>query len=381
MTVSQSKLEKRLDNAALMASAIEALAGAGGIDEVIEILRTTARRLIGADGIAVILREGEECRYVEEDAIGPLWKGQHFPLTSCISGWAMLEKQTAVIEDILLDERIPQELYRDTFVKSLLMVPVRSDDPIGAIGAYWAARHCASDEEVEALERLARATATSIENLRLVSALSKALGDAELARDELRHRVKNAYAATQALARLTLPREHSLALNARIAALARAHELIDKKLALEHSITVGELIEAELEPYSTEGPGRLHVVGELVTLPGTTAVALGLAINELATNALKYGALSKPEGRLEVSWHTADNQLILKWTEMDGPEVRASANESFGSRLLSRLVEGQLEGALRRELAKSGVRCVIEIPFRPRPAATANAKGPATPTA
>ena len=347
----------------LLIEAVEHLAGAGAIDDVVTTLRGSARRLIGADGIAVILRDQEQCWYVEEDAMGPLWKGQKFPLASCISGWAMLHKETVVIEDIRRDERIPQDLYRDTFVRSLLMVPVRSDDPIGAIGAYWSEPYRATDEQVQTLERLARATATAMENVRLVAALSKALEDAELARDELRHRVKNAFTAAQALATLTLPTEHSRALNARIAALARAHDLLDEKLAHQESITLAELIDAELEPYATESGDRLRVGGDQIRLGSAQAVALGLAINELATNALKYGALSAADGRLDVSWRLDQNHIVLEWCESDGPEVRAAAIENFGSRLLRRLVEGQLGGSVRRELAGAGVTCILEFPL------------------
>jgi GAF domain-containing protein len=226
-------------------NAIERLASAGEIDDVVEVVRSTARRLIGSDGIAIILREGDACHYVEEDAVGPLWKGRNFPLSSCISGWAMLHRRTVVIADIRLDGRIPQDLYRETFVRSLVMAPVRSADPIGAIGAYWGQVYEPTSDEVETLETLTRATATAMENVRLVKALSRALEEAELARDELRHRIKNAYTATEALARLTLPPEHARALSARIAALARAHELLDRKLAHQDQITLGELLEAE----------------------------------------------------------------------------------------------------------------------------------------
>lgn len=351
----------RAERSALLLDAIEELAGAADMREVVNTLRGTARRLIAADGIAVILREDEQCWYVEEDAMGPLWKGHKFPLTSCISGWAMLHKESVVIEDIRQDDRIPQELYRETFVRSLLMVPVRSADPIGAIGAYWSDTYRASDEQVQILERLARATATAMENVRLVAALSKALADAELARDELRHRVKNAYTAAQALATLTLPPEHHQALNARIGALARAHELLDEKLAHQDWITIAALITAELEPYAHEGPGRLELSGEAVQLGSAQAVALGLVVNELATNALKYGALSTPSGRLQVSWRREDEHLVLEWREIDGPEVRAAAIENFGSRLLRRLVEGQLKGSVRRELAGAGVTCIVEF--------------------
>jgi len=341
---------------------IERLASSGDMDEVVEVVRATARRLIGSDGIAVILREGDECRYVEEDAVGPLWKGRNFPLSSCISGWAMVHRRTVVIPDIRLDERIPQDLYRDTFVRSLVMAPVRSDDPIGAIGAYWGQEYEATAEEVEALETLARATATAMEQVRLVAALSKALEEAELARDELRHRVKNAYTATQALASLTLPPDQAGALLARIAALARAHDLLDRKLARQDRITFQELIDAELEPYGVELPGRFKVSGPAVTLRGERALALGLALNELATNALKYGALSVPTGRLDVSWRIQRDHVVLEWRESDGPAVQGAGIESFGSRLLRRLIEGQLAGSLRRHLQNSGVTCTIELP-------------------
>ena len=351
------------ERTALLIEAIEKLAGAGGMEDVVAILRATARRLIGADGIAVILREDEQCWYVEEDAMGPLWKGHKFPLASCISGWAMVHKETVVIGDIRKDARIPQELYRDTFVRSLLMVPVRSADPIGAIGAYWSDCYRATREQIDIVERLARATATAMENVRLIAALSKALSDAELARDELRHRVKNAFTAAQALATLTLPAEHHRALNARIAALARAHALLDEKLAHQDSITLAELVAAELAPYAAEGAGRLCIEGEEVRLASTQAIALGLVINELATNALKYGALSTDSGRLDVRWRMSKGHLVVEWRETDGPEVRAHAIENFGSRLLRRLVEGQLKGSIRRELAGEGVTCIVEFPL------------------
>ncbi|HEY8618161.1 sensor histidine kinase [Phenylobacterium sp.] len=345
-----------------LVEAIERLASAGSADDIVEVVRTTARRLIGSDGVAVILREGDECRYVEEDAVGPLWKGRNFPLSSCISGWAMLHRQTVAIPDIRLDERIPQDLYRNTFVRSLLIAPVRSDDSIGAIGAYWAQVYEPSADEVEVLEALTRATATAMENVRLVTALSRALEEAELARDELRHRVKNAYTATQALAALTLPAEHARALSARIGALARAHDLLDRKLARQDRITLRELVDAELEPYGVDAPGRFTISGPEVTLPSPQALAIGLVLNELATNALKYGALSVQAGRLDVSWRMDGGHLVIEWRESDGPKVQGAALESFGSRLLKRLVEGQLGGSIQRRLHPAGVSCVVEVP-------------------
>ncbi|MBV9843240.1 MAG: GAF domain-containing protein [Sphingomonadaceae bacterium] len=364
MSASQPEHDRTLREARLrgLVHAVEQLAGAGAMDDVVEIVRTTARRLVGSDGIAMILREEDHCHYVEEDAIGRLWKGQKFPLGSCVSGWAMIHRETVVIPDISQDERVPYDLYRDTFVRSLVMAPVRSGDPIGAIGAYWSESHEPSRDAIETLETLARATATAIENVRLVGALSRALSDAEHARNELRHRVKNAFAAAQALAALSLPSEQARALNTRIAALARAHELIDQKLAHETSIGLAELVEAELDPYRSESPGRLEIVGPKIELESAMAISIGLVLNELATNALKHGALSTRSGRVQVRWRREQQHLVLEWEERDGPEVRAHAIENFGSRLLKRLIEGQLKGTLHRELKRSGVTCVMEVP-------------------
>ncbi|HEY2836014.1 MAG TPA: GAF domain-containing protein [Rhizomicrobium sp.] len=105
--------------------------------QAIETIRATARAIIGSDGITIVLREGDLCHYVEEDAITPLWKGQRFPMTACISGWSMLNAQTAVIEDVFTDPRIPHDAYRPTFVKSLIMTPIGDTKPVAAIGAYW----------------------------------------------------------------------------------------------------------------------------------------------------------------------------------------------------------------------------------------------------
>lgn len=152
-------------------TAIQQLSLARDMETVMKIVRTVARNLTGADGATFILREGDLCYYADEDAIGPLWKGQRFAMSACISGWAMLNKQSAVIEDIYADERIPVEAYKPTFVKSLVMVPIRTIQPIGAIGNYWAKMHLPTTAEVELLQSLADVTAVTIENLQMYSEL------------------------------------------------------------------------------------------------------------------------------------------------------------------------------------------------------------------
>ncbi len=139
----------------LLDAARSRLDGAPGLDQIIEIVRTSARAILSADGVTFVLREYSNCHYVEEDAISPLWKGQRFPMTACISGWAMMNKKTAVIPDIFKDDRIPHDVYRKTFVKSLVMAPVGFDTAMAAIGAYWRDKPVISANEVAAVETIA----------------------------------------------------------------------------------------------------------------------------------------------------------------------------------------------------------------------------------
>lgn len=146
------------------------LAAATTIARVGEVVRTAARRISGADGATFVLRDGELCFYADEDAIGPLWKGQRFPMTQCISGWAMLHGEAVTVADIERDERIPLDAYLPTFVRSLVMVPINRHEPVGAIGAYWAWAGLARTAPITLLEKLAAAAAIAIDRIGLDSA-------------------------------------------------------------------------------------------------------------------------------------------------------------------------------------------------------------------
>ncbi|QCG94408.1 GAF domain-containing sensor histidine kinase [Azospirillum sp. TSA2s] len=154
-----------------LTKALARISRARSTDDVIATIRSSARSLIGCQGISIVLKDGSLCHYVEEDAIGPLWKGQKFPASACISGWAMTNRKTAVIPDIATDDRIPHEIYRQTFVRAVAMAPVRIDDPVAAIGAYWSQPYTPDVWEVETLEALADAAATALENAAVIMAL------------------------------------------------------------------------------------------------------------------------------------------------------------------------------------------------------------------
>lgn len=158
-------------------STIESLSQARDMQTLTRLVSESARRLTGADGAAFVLRDEDRCYYVDEDAIGPLWKGRRFPLKSCISGWSMLNKLPVCLEDIYLDPRIPADAYRPTFVKSLIVVPIRKSNPIGAIGNYWAKQHRPTDVEVNILQALADTTSVALENLELYAQLQQKVQD------------------------------------------------------------------------------------------------------------------------------------------------------------------------------------------------------------
>jgi signal transduction histidine kinase len=153
------------DHLKLLTDTVQKLSLSRNIQSIMEVVRSSARQLSNADGATFVLKDGDRCYYAEEDAIAPLWKGQRFPLKSCISGWAMLNRQPAVIEDIYADERIPIDAYSPTFVKSLAMVPIRVMQPIGAIGIYWAKQYKPTEDQVQLLQSLADMTSVAIENV------------------------------------------------------------------------------------------------------------------------------------------------------------------------------------------------------------------------
>jgi signal transduction histidine kinase len=154
-------------------SVVRDLSLARDLPTVCAIVRHAARELTGADGATFVLRDVDRCFYVDEDAIGPLWKGKKFPMSTCISGWAMMNKSHVVVEDIYVDPRIPHDAYRPTFVKSLAMVPIRANSPIGAIGNYWATRHEATQDEVKLLQALADSTSVALENIQVYAELEQ----------------------------------------------------------------------------------------------------------------------------------------------------------------------------------------------------------------
>jgi diguanylate cyclase (GGDEF)-like protein len=190
---------------------VQALSLGRDLQSIMDIVRHAARELVGADGAAFVLRDNGKCFYAEEDAIGPLWKGLRFPLEACISGWSMINRQAVVVPNIFEDPRIPIDAYRPTFVRSLAMVPIRTIEPIGAIGTYWAQSYRCTQEQVKILQTLADVTAVAMENVQVLSTLESLVkertADLKAANDRLHSEVDLRKGAEESARRQSLTDE------------------------------------------------------------------------------------------------------------------------------------------------------------------------------
>ncbi len=180
---------------------------------------------------------------------------------------------------------------------------------------------------------------------------------------EVDHRAKNALAIVQSIVRLTRAESmpaYVAAVEGRITALSRAHTV------LSHSRWQGAdltgLVEEELAPYRSDRGDRIVADGPAVSLQPASAQTLTLALHELATNAVKYGALSSIAGRLKVSWELKPSTLVLHWEESGGPRVKRPAKLGFGTRIIVASVEGQLGGQAKFQWGDDGLHCIVTIP-------------------
>jgi PAS domain S-box-containing protein len=207
----------------------------------------------------------------------------------------------------------------------------------------------------------------------------KIIGASEIARDitgqkrsqaqiatlarEAEHRVKNILATVQATVRLTQSDTADgvrRAVEGRIQALANVHRLF-----MESGWAGAELhtlVKQELAPFCEEAETRTRIDGPNLLLEPNKAQAIAVTLHELATNAAKYGALSVPEGRVEVEWsRVAEEAFVLRWTETSGPPVEPPTCRGFGTRVMDGMIR-QLGGKMRFDWSAQGLRCEIAFP-------------------
>jgi PAS domain S-box-containing protein len=189
--------------------------------------------------------------------------------------------------------------------------------------------------------------------------------------NELNHRVKNTLATVQSIASQTLrnaptTQEVMQALEGRLMALSRTHDVLTRENWEAADLRI--IVEQAVEPYSATSENRLHIGGPKVRLPPRMALALAMALQELVTNAVKYGALSNAAGEIRITWAVEDNKdqtrLLLRWEESGGPPIQTPARRGFGTRLIERSLAQDLDGNVSIEFAPMGLVCTVDAPCR-----------------
>ena len=187
--------------------------------------------------------------------------------------------------------------------------------------------------------------------------------------EELTHRVKNSMATMQSIAHQTLRNAATLdgareTLDARLASLAAAHDVLTRESWV--GATLGEIVEGALQPFRNGAARRFTIAGPQVWLSPRASLAFVMALHELATNAVKYGALSNDVGRIVLDWGLDEDRpsarLWLRWEEHGGPPVAKPARSGFGSRMIERALAMELGDTASVEYRPGGVVFTVEAP-------------------
>jgi two-component sensor histidine kinase len=185
--------------------------------------------------------------------------------------------------------------------------------------------------------------------------------------EELHHRIKNTLATVSAIASQSLRAATSIehgqhAIEGRLVALGRAHDLLLQ--ARWANASLEQIIRGATEPYVSIGSGRISIEGPEIRITSAAVIALAMTLNELCTNTTKFGALSVPAGRIEIVWQIdeAKQRLLLTWSERNGPTVHAPSRQSFGTRLMGSL-GAQLKGDVKLAYDATGFVYVLNVPM------------------
>jgi two-component sensor histidine kinase len=198
--------------------------------------------------------------------------------------------------------------------------------------------------------------------------------EAERAREllvaELNHRVKNTLAVVQGIAHQTFkaagaPAAARHAFEGRLLALSRAHNLLTQTSWKDASLDQLAMLTLDAQGGNAT---RVAIAGPPIWLPPKAAVSIAMALHELSTNAIKYGALSSESGRISLQWSATEDppEVLLTWIESDGPPVVAPTRKGFGSFLLERTLAQDLEGEVTVRFEPCGLACTIRAPL-PQP--------------
>lgn len=336
----------------ILVEALAQIAASNDSSQISEIAREAARRILSADAIALIESQGLE---VVASQSTPLVAVSAIPFVSDTDNLTSLT--------VIAEGNHPAVCGRPGIVANTQEFPRSLLSSVEELrteqGDGDAARAIA---EIIAAQTLARAASAAISRCSLFAELVTASTRLKLECDEVRHRLKNVYASAIGLANLSLPREHSTDFAYRLRALAKVHHFLDDDGERRLNVPLHDLLAAVLLPYQDPGAPRIVVEGPDIEVATNIAAALGLLINELATNALKHGALSVGSGQIMVQWTCCDGEMGLWWREIGGPKPDGSTEPNEGSKLMRLIVERQLRGKMVHSLTGSGLHFAVLFP-------------------
>ena len=266
-------------------------------------------------------------------------------------------------------------------VRSYLAVPVRSrsGEVLGGLffGHEKAGRFTAAHEKL--VQGIASQAAIAVDNAQLyrqarleIEQRRKVEEQQALLINELNHRVKNTLAIVQGLAQQSFRAGNEqgdgrAAFDARLRALAAAHDLLTRENW--EAAFLADIVADAVAGTTGAIASRVSAGGPQIVLPPQTAVSLAMAVHELSTNALKYGALSNDAGTVTILWEVnrndAGQRLYFEWAEAGGPPVVEPATRGFGLRMIERGLAAELGGTVSVDFAREGLRCVIDAPLPP----------------
>ena len=375
----------------LLSDAMEELCAARTQEEVVRISATLAKKTCSVDSISIVLTSGEQFHYVSGDKPDTISLSIRSKVIMRMSAWALEAAQTAVVPDIHRDERTRSHTNGSTFARSLVVIPVGGRTPFVAITYAWAQERWPAATDVLVLETLARATGLALTNrlspahhaeVNETDSVTEWLGtaaDSEGVRGserrhwllvaELQHRTRNVLGLVRSLVRRTAEtsasvEEYAAHLEGRISVLARTQAFAMRQPRA--GVDLGELVDAELIGLAAR-EDKVKTAGPPVRLRPKAAETLGLALHELTTNAVKFGALCLPGGHLTITWRKElfreDPCVRFEWREEGVPDCAPPTHRGFGRDLIERTVPYELRGATRLSFEAGGVRCAIDIPL------------------
>jgi two-component sensor histidine kinase len=276
--------------------------------------------------------------------------------------------------DVMKETRFEyHEFLKEHGVKAFVNVLIlggKERSPVGVLQVDSRKPRDFTQPDIEFLRSYSNLLGAAIERLRVLDELREAVRQRDLLINELNHRVKNTLATVQSITFQTLRNaptiDHaSSAIESRLIALSKVHDVLtDRSWS---AVDVHEIVRQAVEPHRSRGESRIDVEGPRVRIPPRMALAIAMALQELVTNALKYGALSNESGEIRVRWQlhglSSPPRLELIWEESGGPHVDPPARRGFGTRLIERSLAHDLGGNVRIEFASTGVVCSVDAPL------------------